>query len=101
MKEVNGYHVPDPAAVASTVGSTAATPGAGVAAAPGLLSAPGGVRLKTAVPLNSFTDLRDDGSTACGAWIYSGIYRPTAKQPGGQNRAAERKGDDWVSPGWG
>src|SRR5207245_4799096 len=25
-------------------------------------------------PLSSFTELKDDGSTACGAWIYTGIY---------------------------
>lgn len=52
-------------------------------------------------PLASFTDLKDDGSTACGAWIYTGIYAPTAQEPNGHNHAANRTGDDWVSPGWG
>src|SRR5205823_5348969 len=37
----------------------------------------------------------------CGAWIYSGIYAPAPGQPLGRNRAANRQGDDWVSPGWG
>jgi formate dehydrogenase major subunit len=46
-------------------------------------------------PLASFADLKDDGSTACGAWIYSGIFA------GGVNKAANREGDDWVSLGWG
>jgi formate dehydrogenase major subunit len=36
-------------------------------------------------PLNGFIDLQMDGSTACGCWIYSGIYA------GGANRAANRK----------
>jgi formate dehydrogenase major subunit len=51
--------------------------------------------------LKSFADLKDDGSTACGAWIYSGIYAPDDQNPAGINRAAARKGDDWVALGWG
>jgi formate dehydrogenase major subunit len=51
--------------------------------------------------LNGFADLKDDGSTACGAWIYSGIYTPSADNPDGVNKAAARKGDDWVALGWG
>ncbi len=35
-------------------------------------------------PVSGFTELKDDGSTACGCWIYSGIYA------GGINRAASR-----------
>src|SRR5262249_26153945 len=50
---------------------------------------------ETGRPLDSFAELRDDGSTACGAWIYTGIYA------GGRNRAASRSGDDWGSLGWG
>ena len=26
-------------------------------------------------PVKGFTDLKDDGSTACGCWIYSGADR--------------------------
>jgi formate dehydrogenase major subunit len=48
------------------------------------------------VPVRTFVDLKDDGSTASGAWIYTGIY-PEA----GVNRAAARVADDWVSLGWG
>ncbi|HEX5689379.1 MAG TPA: molybdopterin-dependent oxidoreductase, partial [Roseiflexaceae bacterium] len=51
--------------------------------------------------LNGFADLKDDGSTACGAWIYSGIYTPSPDNPDGVNKAANRKPDDWVSLGWG
>ena len=52
-------------------------------------------------PVVSFVDLKDDGSTACGAWIYSGVYGPTKEHPGGINRAANRQPDDWVSLNWG
>lgn len=51
--------------------------------------------------LASFADLKDDGSTACGAWIYSGVFAPTADNPEGVNKAANRVADDWVSLGWG
>ncbi len=44
----------------------------------------------------SFADLKDDGSTAAGCWIYTGIYPEE-----GHNRARDRQGDNWVSPGWG
>lgn len=48
-------------------------------------------------PVDGFNDLKDDGTTACGCWIYSGIYA------GSVNRAANRKvahdkynyGHDW------
>src|SRR5262245_3921768 len=60
---------------------------------------PGG--LKPSPPVNTFGELKDDGSTACGAWIYSGIFAPTKGEPGGHNHAANRKGDNWVSLGWG
>ena len=52
-------------------------------------------------PVKSFGDLKDDGSTACGAWIYSGVYAPTPQEPEGHNHAANRQGDDWVALGWG
>ena len=52
-------------------------------------------------PVGSFVDLKDDGSTACGAWIYSGVFGPTEKEPEGHNRAANRQSDEWVSLNWG
>lgn len=49
----------------------------------------------TKQPLASFADLKDDGTTACGGWVYGGIYA------GGKNQAANRRGDNWVSLDWG
>ncbi len=49
-------------------------------------------------PLSSYTQLKDDGSTSCGCWIYCGCYA------GGVNQTARRKpGKDqnWVAPEWG
>lgn len=46
--------------------------------------------------LKGFAELKDDGSTVCGCWIYSGVYPEE-----GRNRAAERERDEWVSPNWG
>jgi formate dehydrogenase major subunit len=56
---------------------------------------PGEGGLKKAPALATFVDLMDDGSTASGAWIYTGVFA------GDVNRAASRSGDDWVAPGWG
>jgi formate dehydrogenase major subunit len=38
--------------------------------------------------VKNFTELKEDGSTACGCWIYSGIVSPD-----GTNRAMNRKAD--------
>lgn len=46
--------------------------------------------------VHDFTELKDDGSTACGSWIYSGVY-PSE----GVNRAASRISGDRVFPDWG
>jgi len=48
--------------------------------------------------LSSYTELAEDGSTACGCWIYCGVYAD------GVNQAARRKpGQEqhWVAPEWG
>ena len=45
--------------------------------------------------LDGFRFLRADGSTACGCWIYSGVYE------GGRNRARERKAQGVYGHGWG
>jgi formate dehydrogenase major subunit len=47
--------------------------------------------------LETFSDLKDDGSTACGCWIYCGVYPEE-----GRNRAAEREADPraLVNPNW-
>jgi formate dehydrogenase major subunit len=48
--------------------------------------------------VSGFSDLKDDGSTACGCWIYSGVYPEE-----GRNRARERKRDpnNYLNPEWG
>lgn len=49
-------------------------------------------------PVPGFKELADDGSTACGCWIYSGCYRD------GVNQVARRKPGQqqhWVAPEWG
>jgi len=48
-------------------------------------------------PLSDYMPLVDDGSTACGCWIYAGCYAD------GVNQTARRKpGDEqsWVAPEW-
>ena len=48
--------------------------------------------------LAAFTELKDDGSTAAGCWIYTGVYA------GGTNQAANRtpgREQSWVAPDWG
>ena len=47
--------------------------------------------------LTGFSELKDDGTTACGIWIYSGVT-PEA----GRNRARERRrSDNPLEPDWG
>ncbi len=47
--------------------------------------------------LKGFSELKDDGSTACGCWIYSGVF----PEPG-RNRARDRKlTDNPLQPEWG
>jgi formate dehydrogenase major subunit len=60
-----------------------------------------GYEIATGRPLPGFTELADDGTTACGCWIYSGIYAD------GVNQARRRNPGDvhdpaggWVSPEW-
>ncbi|MEO3870267.1 formate dehydrogenase [Nonomuraea sp. B12E4] len=48
-------------------------------------------------PLSGYHELKDDGSTTCGCWIYSGVYA------GGVNQAARRKPhteQDWIAAEW-
>jgi formate dehydrogenase major subunit len=52
--------------------------------------------LREAKHVPGFAVLKDDGSTACGSWIYSGVY----PEPG-NNRAASRISDDYTNLQWG
>ena len=61
-----------------------------------------GFDVATGRPVRSFSELRDDGSTACGCWIYAGVYAD------GVNQARRRDPGDVddpdggnVSPEWG
>ena len=46
--------------------------------------------------VKNYTALKDDGSTACGCWIFSGIMPEE-----GKNLSRNRQPDNYVSPGWG
>lgn len=57
-----------------------------------------GYRVVDGSAVSGFTDLREDGSTACGCWIYSGC------RADGDNQTARRKAhhaQSWVAPEWG
>ena len=49
-------------------------------------------------PIAGYTDLKDDGSTACGCWIYSGCNKDGVNQPALRKPASEQT---WVAPDWG
>jgi formate dehydrogenase major subunit len=48
--------------------------------------------------LSSYSDLAEDGSTACGCWIYCGCYASESNQPARRTPASEQH---WVAPEWG
>ncbi|MGI8535207.1 MAG: molybdopterin dinucleotide binding domain-containing protein, partial [Mycobacteriales bacterium] len=57
-----------------------------------------GFEVATGRPLASFTEMKDDGSTLGGCWIYTGVFKD------GVNQAARRKPgreQSWVAPEWG
>jgi formate dehydrogenase major subunit len=59
----------------------------------------GKVLFKKGQPLKLFVDCRDDGSTACGNWIYSGVYPEE-----GKNLALRREKaapGDYLAHNWG
>jgi formate dehydrogenase major subunit len=49
-------------------------------------------------PLSAYTELRDDGSTTCGCWIYCGCYAGGVNQPARRKPGREQS---WVAPDWG
>src|SRR4051812_26475628 len=62
----------------------------------------GGYDVSTGRPLKGFAELANDGTTACGVWIYSGCFADGVNQP---RRREPGDIDDpeggWVSPEWG
>jgi formate dehydrogenase major subunit len=49
-------------------------------------------------PLSSYTELKSDGSTRCGCWIYCGCYADGVNQPARRRPGSEQS---WVAPEWG
>jgi formate dehydrogenase major subunit len=47
--------------------------------------------------LSSYLELKDDGSTACGCWIYCGCFADETNQPA---RRTPASGQSWVAPEW-
>jgi formate dehydrogenase major subunit len=80
LKEINGYYVHPPAQAEANGNGQAST----------------GFSLRDAPHVPGFAALKSDGSTACGSWIYSGVY----PEPG-NNRAASRISDDYTNLQWG
>ncbi len=91
LKEINGYYV-----------RKASIEGQNVVAglAPARYSPVNEVQqeysLRNAPHVPNFAALKSDGSTACGSWIYSGVY----PEPG-NNRAASRNPEGYTFLQWG
>jgi formate dehydrogenase major subunit len=47
--------------------------------------------------VDGFQDLKDDGSTACGCWIYSGCFKDGINQPARRKPGSQQ---DWVASEW-
>jgi formate dehydrogenase major subunit len=53
---------------------------------------------KAGQPLSSFVEMRDDGSTSGGCWIYTGVYANGVNQSKRRKSGSEQS---WVAPEWG
>ncbi len=49
-------------------------------------------------PLSAYTELKADGSTTCGCWIYCGCHADGVNQPARRKPGTEQS---WVAPEWG
>ena len=76
LKEVNGYATQD------------------------IVDKDGKVVLKKGQPVPGFAALKDDGSTACGNWIYSGVYPEEGKNLAARREKATSAGD-YMNHNWG
>jgi formate dehydrogenase major subunit len=56
-----------------------------------------GYEVENGSPVSGFKELKADGSTACGCWIYSGIYKDGVNQA---NRKKPGSEQSWVAPEW-
>src|SRR5947209_14828566 len=59
-----------------------------------------GYRVADGSPVDAFTDLRSDGSTACGCWIYSGYFKDGVNQARRRNPGDITALGGTVSPEW-
>src|SRR4051812_19883513 len=59
-----------------------------------------GYDVATGEPLPGFAQLKSDGSTACGCWIYSGVYADGVNQARRRDAGDIRAPGGWVSPEW-
>ena len=78
LKEINGYYTRPPAPEGQNMNASQK------------------YTLRNAPHVPNFPALKSDGSTACGSWIYSGVY-PAPDN----NRAAARNPDGYTFLGWG
>ena len=53
---------------------------------------------KAGSPLNSFVEMKADGSTSGGCWIYTGVYSDGVNQSARRTPGSEQS---WVAPEWG
>jgi formate dehydrogenase major subunit len=60
-----------------------------------------GYDVATGEPVPGFEALQADGSTACGCWIYSGIYADGVNQARRRTPGEFSEPGGWVSPEWG
>jgi formate dehydrogenase major subunit len=57
-----------------------------------------GFHVQDGSPIGTYLDLKDDGSTACGAWIYCGCFKDGVNQTSRRTPGQEQ---DWVAADWG
>ncbi len=57
-----------------------------------------GVKVAEDAAVSDYTELKGDGSTACGCWIYSGVYADEVNQAARRRPGREQT---WVAPEWG
>ena len=79
---------------------TAGVPGTSIdePSAEAVLREINGYRIATGEPVAGFTELADDGSTACGCWLYAGCYARGINQTARRTPGGEQS---WVAPDWG
>jgi formate dehydrogenase major subunit len=59
-----------------------------------------GYDVETGDPLPGFAQLKNDGSTACGCWIYSGVFADGVNQARRREPGDLSKPGGWVAPEW-